>query len=165
MPFGKVDIYLENLTVLENEIIMKEAKVAEKFARDFIKTNREVWANPLETAIYHILAEAIRIALEEKILKEEDLFKEDKFVFKKLKESKNLKIVKNIEILSPKLRIEENPSDYDFYIKTKPRFIDPKCFHEGKLLRVSEISNGFKKYLEEQKVIMGKGHYIKIIRS
>ena len=126
--------------------------------------NDDVWAHPLEVAVFEILANAIRIALQKSILSEDDLFKDDAFVYGKLKASGDKKIQRQLEMLNPKLKIEDNPEDYDFYCETKLRWIDPKFLRGGgKVLRLSDVSESFRKDLEAYKQRMLKGTYIKII--
>jgi hypothetical protein len=161
---NKIVEYLASFIVKDNEIIMKDKEVAQKFAEDYLFMDEEKWAHPLEVALFQILADTIRIALDQSIMKNEDLFKDDDFVYNKLKNSNNEQILKKLSMLNPNLKIKVNPENYDFYSKTKLRYINPKFIDSyGSVKKVTEISDDFGKRLNKHKEMIGKGNFIKII--
>ena len=43
-----------------------------------------------------------------------------------------------------------NPNDYDVQVFCKSRVVDPLCYNNGKVMRVSEINSVWKKVVEEE---------------
>ena len=122
------------------------------------------WSNPLDVAAYQILANAIRIGLDKRILTKKDLFQTDKYVFNKLKKSKVKEILINIQMLNPKLKVKNNKKNYDFYSKDKLRYIDPKYLNkDNSINRVSDVFESFSKKLIKHKEHMEDGNFVKIV--
>jgi len=164
LPKNKADDYLSNLIVLHDEIIFDNKEAAKAFAEDFLMMDERVWSNPRETALYQILADAIKIALDKGIISEQDLFKEDDEIYKILKESDDEKIKAKIEMLNPKLKIIDNKEDYHFYSTNKLRYIDPKVrLSKDDIKRASEIYPELRIKLDKHKKRADRGNYIKII--
>ncbi|HPZ07464.1 MAG TPA: HD domain-containing protein [Candidatus Eremiobacteraeota bacterium] len=159
----KITIYLQHFILFQNEIIIDDRFIARRYAEDYLKMDEAVWSHPLEIALFQILADAIRIALQKGILVEEDLFSHDAFVYEKLKDSKDREIRKKLSLLSPKLAIADDPKDYDFYAKNKLRYINPKCYAGESIKRVSEIFPDFQELLNRHNKWVERGNYIKII--
>lgn len=159
-----VDVYLSSFIVKNNEIIIKDGPAARSFAEYYLKADELLWSNPLEVALYQILADAIKIGLKEKIISKKDLFQDDDFVYGKLKSSKNKEISKKLSMLNPNIRLIEDSNDYHFYTKNKLRYIDPKFLDaNGSIRRVSEIYPKFKEILEKHRKRMERGYFVKII--
>lgn len=154
---------LSGLTVYKNEFVFEDYYAAETFANDYLEFDRRVWADPRETAAYVLLAQAITHALDKRILTIADLFKDDEYAMRILKEKGDPFIRKKIGYLTPAFRIEEaSRNHYHLFVKTKTRYVDPKIIAGNKVQRLSEISNKFKKRLEEHKDAGQKGWYIHI---
>lgn len=152
---------LMGLTVVNNEFVFENIYAAESFARDYLEVDRENWANPREIAVYLLLAQAIRHALDRQILKHDDLFTDDEKVMQILKKDGDPYIHKKLAYLTPEFRIEEaSKNHHHLYVKTKVRYVDPKVKTQGKLQRLSEASKDYKKLLLEHIARMNKGWYI-----
>lgn len=148
-----------HLIVQDNEIVFDNQEIAKEFAEVYIKMDEDVWSHPLEVALFQILADALKIALDNNIIIQDDLFMEDDYVYEKLKNSDNPDIQLKIKMLNPNIKVIEDPANYDFHSRNKLRFVDPKV--NGK--RVSEIYPEFKKVIQDHKEKIEKGNYIKII--
>lgn len=160
----KTNEYVSSLIVHNNEIMFADKNVAKKFAEEYLRMDEEVWAHPLAMALFQILADAIRIALDEKILSEKDLFEDDSFVYNKLKASKNELILKKLNMLNPNLKIIDDPKDYDFHLRTKLRYIDPKFLNPDKSInRVTDKFDDFSVKLKEHEKWIEKGNFTKIV--
>lgn len=159
----KVKKHVENLRVYQNEFILKDKKAALAFATDYLKQNKQYWADPREIAIYKVLAQAIKISLEKKIIDENDLFTTDDQLMVKLKASKNKKILKFINLLTPHFKIKIDQSHYHFHLKTKLRYIDPKILVGQGLMRLSILDKEFKKRLIKHNEKMRKGFYVRVL--
>jgi len=161
---SKIKDYMAGFTIVDNEIVFKNKDIAFDFAKDFLEMDYKVWSAPLEIALFQILADAIKVALEEKIISQDDLFQDDDFVYNKLKKSGNKKVLDLIEKLNPKLEIGFDKNNYDFHSKNKLRFVDPKFIIDGNRTKtVTEEFPDFKKKLVEHKDWVTKGHCIKIL--
>lgn len=159
----KVDEYLEHFIVHEKEIIIDACKIAKNFAEDYIMLDETIWSDPLEVALFEILAKAIKIALNKEILSEDDLFQDDNFVYEKLKNSGNNEILEYLSMINPKFKITEDPLKYDFHSTNKLRYINPKTFYNGALTRVGDIYPKFKTVLKVHRAWIERGYFIKIV--
>ena len=83
----KIAEYISNFIVKDNEIIMSNKEIAKRFTEDYLWMGRNSWAKPFDVALFQILADAIKLGLDENILTENDLFKDDNYVYSKLKNS------------------------------------------------------------------------------
>lgn len=158
-----INTYIKHFIVHNNEIIFSNKNTALLFAQDFIMMDDYSWSHPIEVAYYQLLADALKIALEENIITQEDLFTDDNTVFKLLQESKNTHIQKQLAMLTPNLKISLNEKDYDFFARNKVRYVNPKFLDENN--EVDYVFNHFPEFKEEvdqhnEKV--KKGLYIKI---
>ena len=152
---------LLGLTVYKGEFVFEDIYSADSFGRDYIELDERIWADPRETAIYEILAQAIRHALDKKILTHKDFFTDDEKVIEILKTYGDAFIHKKLSYLSPAFRIEEaTPHHYHLAVKTKTRYVDPKVLINSKLIRLSEISTKYKKLLEKHLKNKNKKSYV-----
>ena len=140
----KINKYISSFIVYNKEIIISNALIAKSFAEDYLRMDEEQWSHPLNVAIYQVLADAIKIALNQKIITEKDLFTNDLFIYTKLKESKNQSILQKLAMLNPKLKIIDNPNDFNFHSRNKLRYIDPKFFNANG--SINKVSDKFKNF-------------------
>jgi hypothetical protein len=161
---SSVNSMLNSLLVRDDEFIISDEESAKKIAKLYLETSKKMWVNPLQSASYQILANAIKIALEKSIIKEKDFYLTDEFLLKKLKKSKDNKIIEMIKILENLNVKESNENDYDFHTTGKARYIDPKFLDGSKIKRVSEVDKKFKNEIKEFQQWVNKGFYVKIIR-
>jgi len=160
----KIKKYIDSFVIRNNEIIIKGRSIAKMFAEDFLKMDEKNWSSIIEVALFQILADAIKIALEERIISEDDLFQTDFYVLNKLKNSNNSEILQKLNMLNPNLKIRNNPNDYDFHSVNKLRYVDPKFIDsDGSVRRLSDVDPSFRKRLKEHKRFIQKGNFIKIV--
>lgn len=159
-----VNNILNSFLVMNREFIINNEINAKNIARLYLKISRKIWINPLQSALYQILADAIKMALEKEIIKEKDFYLTDDIFFKKLMNSKDKKILRMLSVLKNLNVKESNKDDYDFHTTGKARYIDPKFLDVDKIKRVSEIDKKFKRDIKEFQEWVKKGFYIKIIR-
>lgn len=153
----------DGLAVYNSEFVFKNQYAAEAFASDYLDLDKHVWADPRETALYEILAEAIRHALEKGLLKQADFFTDDETVMHILKTKGDAYILKKLTFLTPSFRIEEaKPGHYHLYIKSKVRYVDPKIIKGKWIKRLSDVSVRFQKMLDAH-IKQGKvGWYLNV---
>jgi len=161
----KLKKYNNAFAVANNEIIIKNRELAKEIAENYIKMNHDFWGAPFFIGQANIAAEAIRIALKNKIINEKDFLLTDNAVFEKLKTSNNKEILEKLSLIGNKNNfIESTEDNYDMHKTTKFRFIDPKFIENNKILRLSEVDADFKRKLEESKQKYEKGFFIKILK-
>ena len=160
----QVPVYVKNFTVQNQEIIFKDREIAKAFAEDYLDMDYRSWSHPLEVACYQLLANALKLALEHNIITQDDLFQTDDVVYNKLKESKDKEVLDYLDKLNPKLKIIQDPDDYDFQARNKLRYVDPKFIsRQGSIQHVTEAWPEFKEVIAKHKDWIEAGNYIKII--
>ncbi|MCK5593909.1 MAG: HD domain-containing protein [Candidatus Aenigmarchaeota archaeon] len=160
----KINEYISSFVVYDNEIIVNNAAIAKKFAEDNLQMNKEVWSHPREVALFQILADAIKIAMDDGILTENDLFEDDLSVYTKLKESGNKLITQKLSMLNPNLNIIDNPDDFDFHSINKLRYINPKYLGpDGSVNRVADTFKDYSEKLVAHKKWIERGHFVKVV--
>lgn len=158
-----IESKLMGLQVYKGEFVFANVYAAESFAKDYLELDQKVWANPKEVAIYELLAQAIRHALDTHILTTDDLFTDDETVLTILKQKGDPYIHKKLAFLTPKFRIEEATKDHHhLHVKTKRRHVDPKVVMKDKVKRLSEISPHFKKLLKKHLEYGISGWYVNV---
>ncbi len=160
--FKKINLYLKALKNNRQNIYFEDPDVAKEFALDYIKMNREVWANPKELLFYEIFAKILRIAIKKDIISDYDFFEDDRFVWLKIKSSSDQEIKKYLDYLRQDINYTESESDYDFHIYAKPRVVDPFVKKNNKMIKASQIFEELGKEINDHKIRLSKGFYIKL---
>ncbi len=160
----KIQSYIDNITIHNNEIIFKDPETARRYAEDYLMMDRTRWSHPLEIAYYQILAEAMKLALEKGILDKVELFKDDSYVYSKLQGSNDSEIKNKLSMLSPGLTILDDPDDYQFFARNKVRYVNPKFMNgQREAQRLSETYPDFNAALTKHIERITRGNYIKIL--
>ena len=160
----EVNNYFKDLVRFENDFAFEHIEVAKQFAERFREASNRLWGNPYQAALYHIFAEAIKIGLMEEVITFRDLFSTDKNVYDKLINS-NLPAITNRLNQIKNLKIREDRADYDFYVKSKIRVINPYILKEDQLIRLSILDPAFHKQNQAYFDTKREGFYIKIIKN
>ncbi len=163
--FNKKSIpkYLKHLIAHENEIMFDNAIVAKEFAEDFIEMDRTNWSNPREVGIYQVLADALKIALDQNLIGEKELFMEDDELMEKLKNSGIKEITDKTNILNPDFQIVLDEENYDFHSTNKARSVNPKIKLDNKIISVGEMFPETLKKIDKHMKKIKQGNYIRII--
>ncbi|MEM4267711.1 MAG: HD domain-containing protein [Candidatus Woesearchaeota archaeon] len=160
--------FLEHLKIADNEIMMDSAEPAIRFGKLYLDLDKTMWADPREVAVVKIMAEAIQLALKSGELSINDLFYDDSHIANKLRKSTNERIHNKLSLLSPDLRVTEDQKHFDFFCRTKPRYINPKYInpktHNYGLNRVTEVYPEFKGEIEVHKKRIQDGLYIRVLK-
>ena len=147
-------ICLQNFTVLSGKIYCKNRSSARSFAFNFLKCHRIHWGGFEAVNRYYLFAEALKIALLDKIIHKSDFAGTESVILNKLERSKNKKIRQILFFLQRK-SLADLPKSSKILHK-KFRFVDPKIVNRnGK--RLSEVDSEFKKLLDEAKKENEKG--------
>ncbi len=147
-----VKLLVDNLTSIDGQIAFKTKESAEKFGRNYAKLQREHWAGNEAKARYHILAEILKVALNENHITLKDFHKTDNEIIDILKNTNNSQILEGLNKLKKGFIIKETEEkNKGFDLKKKFRYVDPEVLVNGRLVNLSFISEGYKKFLEEEK--------------
>jgi len=157
---AEVRFLLTKLAVSEGEIVMADADSAWRLALLYLHADYTRWSDPKEIALFQILGDAIRIALDEGTLVLDDLFKDDKHVMDKLRMSKDKQILEKLGFLSPDMKVI--PDKEGIMLHNKVRYIDPLFIREGKLIRTSELFPAVKEQIEKHNQKIRQGFRVKI---
>lgn len=138
------------------EIVFDNKKTAFDFATNFLKRQTNHWGGHQAMMRYHFFSEALKIALDTKILSEKDFYKDELTVLNKIEKSRNKRIKEILTILKKK-----NPKDIKGNsgkkIIKKFRYVDPKIILNDKLKRLSKITLKFQMIIDEHRKINEKG--------
>lgn len=171
---------LNDMVRVDDNIAFEHQAMARKFADKYREGDERLWGHPLQAALYHLFAEAIKIALFENIITFKDLFSVDEVVYDKLANAKHPKITENLERVKH-IKVKEDSTDYDFFIKTKIRIVDPLVMSSqvvsdhgehaqdvagqppSGLVRLSHLDEEFYNLNEAYRLRRQDGYYLKII--
>jgi HD superfamily phosphohydrolase len=158
----ETDAFMQHLVVRENEIMVDDPLIAKAMAIGFIECAKRLWASPTQAASFQILADAIKSGLENGVIREKDFMLTDMDLYFKLKSSKNPEITSKLRLLGPEFFAVNSPQDFDFFVKTKARHIDPKVCQGDSVRRLSEIDKGYEKLLKDYIQKVSGGYHVKV---
>ncbi|WP_176728803.1 HD domain-containing protein [Thermogemmatispora onikobensis] len=139
---AEVEGFLQALRVHEGRIVVAGQKAAIWFARQYVRLVTDLFMHPLEMFADYQLAQALRLALDEGLLRETDLFLEDAGLLARLRQSAHPAITRCLSLLRPGLEVVEVSPDqpFEIYARVKPRMVDPLVLLEdGRLVRCSAL--------------------------
>lgn len=155
---------LNDMTVHENEIVFQSVKLATQFTTTYREANAKLWAHPLQSALYYLLASAMKLAFEEGVINFDDLFTTDRAVYDKMKKSGKPEIVKYLDDME-RLVVKEDDKDYDYHVRPKIRLVDPLVLVDGAVRRLSAIDPVVRERNEEFLRRLQSGYFVKVIKE
>jgi len=141
---------LKDLKNIDGKIILVSPETAELLARHYINLNKEHWAGNEAKARYYILADILKKAIKEKIISIKDLMKTDKEIIEALNKSDNEEILSGLKLLKNGFCLKKTKKG-GIILQKKFRYIDPRFFHNGKIVTLSEFSKDYKEILEKER--------------
>jgi hypothetical protein len=147
---------IEGLINYNGEIVFNNQKDAFDFATNFLELQTQHWGGYQAMMRYHLFSEALKIALDKKILSEEDFYKDEPFVLNKVEKNQNRRIKEILSILKKK-DPEDIKNNSGKRIIKKFRYVDPKIISNGQLVRLSKITPKFQAVIDRHKKINQKG--------
>lgn len=154
--------FLSSLTIIDNEIVITDIKVAEWFVETYYKEVIDLFMNPLSIYSNSIISKAIKIALDSNEISLADFMKDDDYLLNKLESSDSNEIKNLLSMLNTNIKLIEDEKDYDIHQKNKVRTIDPTLFLDNKKYIASEKSTLIKELTKKALTRAQKGSYIKI---
>ena len=158
----EIEMFLNDLTVLNGELVLKSLKSAEWFTDIFYKVVIDFFLNPLNVYGYDKLSKAIKLSLDLEEITLNDLLKNDEELYIQLQKSKSVEVLKLLRELKEKVILTENKEDYDIFQKGKVRFIDPTIIENDEVFNSSQKSKIIKDLTEKALKKANEGVYIKI---
>ncbi len=162
MTLDEVNDLRQHMLRFEDQIVFEDQRSARLFADKFRAGDAQLWGHPLQAALYYLFAEALKTALFENVISFKDLFSVDEIVYDKLLQSKQPIIQKNLQMVKT-AQVVEDKNDYDFYIKTKVRIVDPLVLVDGAPLRLSHLDTEFHTLQEDYRQKRLEGYYLRFI--
>ncbi len=153
---------LEDITVFNDRLVFKNIRGARSFAHKYLEANEILYCNALQATIYYKIAEILRLALEKGVIGEKDFLSDDFTLYNKLCSDKELRDL--IKLLN-KVRIVEDNENYDLWVKSKVRYVDPHILVDNKLFRLSEIDSNFREKLGKFIKHRSQGFKVRVIYS
>ncbi len=135
---------------------------AELFSAGFMECQEEHWGGDEAKARYHILSEAIKLAIERGYICFEDLMGTDMEVVSKLEESNDDSILASLDLLRRGFKIESTTGTDGIFLLKKYRYIDPLVSVNGSLRNLSQISDEYARHLNFSRLEHGRKRRVSI---
>ena len=164
-PYPEIKEFLAHLKVYKANFVFDDLNVAKKFALKFMDISINLYVGATTLTKFSILAQTIKQALKIGVLKEKDLFETDDLVLKKLKAAGDKQLKENLDLIKPKIHFKQVEEGYDFQVRGKIRYVDPKVLiNNKKLVKLSRLDASFREIIPLFKEKVRAGHKIKILR-
>ena len=133
--------FINNLTAKDGKWIFKDFESAKKYAELFLKLNTDYYAGLPSAVMFQTVRDCLRYALSKGYISETDLYATDKIVLAKIEPHINSDPKLNLlfKRMNNKIGFRNDPINYDGKVFCKSRVVDPFCWHNGEVKRVSEI--------------------------
>jgi len=148
----KVNYFLDNLTVENNNWVFKKPEMAKEYAELFLKLNREYYAGISSAVMLRTVGDYLKYALEKEYIEEKDLYSTDETVLSKI--GRNLNNDRKLQLLfdrmNKKIEVKQDSNNYDARVFVKSRIVDPLCKYQGNIRRISEIDEEWSNLLDKE---------------
>jgi len=148
----KIKAILEKLKVTDKQWIFADYVSAQTFADLFFYANKFFYSNIESATMFRTTGDYLKYAIESKYIAKEDLYLTDAEVLEKINQhlEKDEMLEKLWARMNNQVSYANNPDRYDAQVFCKSRVIDPLCYNDGKVMRVSEVNLDWKKVVEEE---------------
>jgi len=143
---------LENLDTENNNWIFKNFESAKKYAELFLRLNRKYYAGFPSALMFRAVGDCLKYTLQKEYISEDDLYTTDKVVLQKIKLflDKDKKLKSFWERMNNRVKVKNNPNDYDARIFCKSRIVDPLFKDNGILKRVSDAESSWSDIIKSE---------------
>lgn len=144
--------YIENLTAYNGKWVFRNIESAEKYAKLFLELNTKFYSGLSSAVMFRTVGDYLRYALLNEYITESDLYTTDRNVLTKIEPHLNTdsKLRLLFERMNNKIGSENNPRNYDGKVFCKSRVVNPLCFNNGEIKRVSDIKPNWKEIIENE---------------
>ncbi|GIW57621.1 MAG: hypothetical protein KatS3mg083_566 [Candidatus Dojkabacteria bacterium] len=133
--------FIDNLSAENGRWIFKNFESAEKYAELFLWLNTEYYAGLPSAVMFRSVGDYLRYALSQNYISEDDLYTTDRIVLEKiephLETDSHLRLL--FDRMNNKIGFKNDPNDYEVEISCKSRLVNPLCWHEGEIKRLSDV--------------------------
>lgn len=153
---GIVNSCIKGLVNFNGEMVFADEKTAFDFSTNFLELQTRHWGGYEAMMRYHLFSQALKIALEKKIISESDFFRDEEFILIKIEESQCEEIEEILALLRSK-ELKGIGTTSGKRVVKKFRYVDPKIISNGKLVRLGKINPRFQRILNKHREISRKG--------
>lgn len=155
IAFGEISnafIFLDHLTVQNDQWIFKNFAAAERFATFFHRINTLYYCGIPSARMFLTVSAYLRYALQQHYILEADLYTTDQAVLDKIAphRAKDTHLQLLFDRMEGKIPCRNQPQGSGEKVLCKSRFVDPFCFHDGKIMRVSEVNPDWRIKLRQE---------------
>lgn len=161
----EIQQFLANSIIIDGQMVVKNIKTAEWFVNTYYKEVIDFFMNPLNIYGYDMLAEALKIALDKKIITLDTLLETDANVMNYLRTSSDEELQAILKLIHPNVIVKEDKNNFDLHRKNKLRMIDPTVRFGDELIKASNLSETIKRLGEAAKKKAEEGMFVKIIAN
>lgn len=144
--------FTDNLLAENGKWIFKNFESAKKYAELFLKLNTDYYAGLPSAVMFRTVGDYLRYALSKNYISETDLYTTDKVVLGKIEP--HIKTDSQLSLLfdrmNNKIGFRNDPNDYNGKVFCKSRVVNPLCWHEGKIKRVSDVKPSWNDIIERE---------------
>lgn len=146
--------FFDNLSAKNSSWVFNNPESAREFAQLFYKLNSLYYAGLPTAIMFATVKDYLQHALMNKYISKEDLFTTDKNVLEKIEKhldgDEKLKLL--FDRMDGKIKIINNPDDFDIDILVKSRAVDPWCQSDGKIQKLSDIDKDWGKVVQDESI-------------
>lgn len=144
--------FIDNLLAENGKWIFKNFESAEKYAKLFLKLNTNYYAGLPSAVMFRTVGDYLRYALSKNYISETDLYATDKIVLEKIEP--HIKTDSKLNLLFDRMNnrvgFRNNSNDYTGKVFCKSRVVNPLCWYEDKIKKVSDIEPCWNDIIERE---------------
>ena len=141
----------DKIIAYDGALIFSEKEAASLFGYGYMKMQIEHWGSAQSGVRYKLFSNAIKIALDDKVIEFADLWQDDAFVMKKLVASDDLELKKIIDILRESINLVSVDKHPQFVFKKKFRWVDPEFLENGEVRTFSQVDEEYAELIEKER--------------
>ena len=147
-----VALLLQELTVINGRWAFASYPAAKRFAELFSRLNRDCYAGVKTAAMFSSVGGYLRHAISYGYLTPDDLYGTDEQVLSKIavRHTQDSTLRELFARMDGKVPFRTDGTEHALRVVCKSRVVDPACWHNGKLLRVSEIDSHWATVVREE---------------
>jgi hypothetical protein len=136
------------LLVHDNRFVFESHYSAIRFWKQYTERNDNHWAGIEHKIRYHLLADAVKAAMNDKLISINDLYKTDAHVVGLLRSSQNIVVKKSLHLLDKGFKFVVDEKNPDYVVQAKFRYIDPAFIDDGSVHKLSEVMPEYSSWLQ-----------------
>jgi hypothetical protein len=155
---------LGKLTTQDNAWVFKDFESAKKYAELFSTLNTAYYTGLPSAVMFRAVGDCLKYALQKGYVSENDLYTTDNVVLEKVQKflDKDEKLQLLWERMNNKVKVSNNPDNYDAQVFCKSRVVDPLFKENGTIKRVSEAEPSWGTVIKQE--MQPKQYFLKFER-